>query len=757
MTDVNLYLVTDPEIGGGRDAVPHIVAEAIRCGVDTVQLRDKDLPEADFLDRARTLREITGRAGVDLFVNDRLSVAAALGLHLHIGQSDTPYVTARRQLPEGLMIGLSIDSDAQLETVIDQAREAGVALPDVIGVGPVHPTRTKPDHSSPLGVSGVERIAARAREVGISSVAIGGVTTTDIEKLAATDVAGVCVVSAIMAAADPRAAAAELRDAWDCARARRQPGSTVRPSQPRTLSIAGTDPTGGAGIQADLKSIGAAGGYGMSVVTSLVAQNTHGVRSLHTPPMSFLTEQLAAVFEDVTVDAVKIGMLGSAEIVEIVAGWLDEHPVPVTVLDPVMIATSGDRLLDSDAEDAVKTLARQVDVVTPNLRELGVLCGTRTADNLDEAVRQAQEFARDNDTTVIVKGGHLRGPDADNAVVLPDGAVHHVSSPRINTSNTHGTGCSLSAALATRLGGGDDVNEALAWATKWLNGAIRHADALQVGSGSGPVDHFHHLHHLSRTADPRPWPHLSDVRLPEAADTTALQAGPAELIPASADAAPEPYIPAAGPWTRALWEATGTLWREITELPFIRGLASGTLPQDEFEFYLEQDAGYLREYSRALAGLSTRAPLPADQVAWAESAAECLVVEAELHRGRLDEGSGRAPSGPVTSAYTNFLKASVLGEDYVVGAATVLPCYWLYAEVGLTQAEQNHPGHPYHDWLSVYGGDDFVTGTRAAIERVERAFAAAAPAQRVAAARAYLSAAVHEREFFDQASRRRGF
>lgn len=747
MRDFSVYLVTDPELGGGRDKVVDIVDAALAGGVSTVQLRDKELSDAEFLACARELKAVTDAAGVELFVNDRLAVAVELGVHLHIGQGDIPYVEARRRLPEHLMIGLSIDRPEQVEQLVHRSRAAGVRLPEVIGVGPVRATATKPDHAAPLGITGVAAIAERARREGMAAVAIGGVGLVDVAQLADTPVAGICVVSAVMAAPDPAAAARELRQAWEGSWGT---GSRSGPSQPRVLSIAGTDPTGGAGIQADLKAIGAAGGYGMAVVTSLVAQNTRGVRTLHTPPTEFLDEQLAAVFEDVTVDAVKIGMLGSAAIVELVADWLERHPVPLVVLDPVMIATSGDRLLAADAEEAVRRLAGRVDVVTPNLRELAVLCGEELATGLDEAVGQALVFARETGTTVIVKGGHLRGPAADNAVVRPDGRVDHVASPRVDTCNTHGTGCSLSAALATRLADGDSPAAALDWATTWLNGAIRHADALQVGTGNGPVDHFHHLRALRRAADPRPWPHLA-----ASADGSGDGTSPERLLSVSPDPPPVPRVPAAGPWTAALWQATGAVWREILALPFITGLGSGSLPSGEFEFYLAQDVGYLREYSRALAGLSVRAPEPEEQVAWAGSAVDCLVVEAELHRGRLADRAERPPLGPVTSAYTDFLKATVFAEDYVVGAAAVLPCYWLYAEVGLELAGADHPGHPYRDWLATYSGAEFLAGARAAVARVEHAFAAAAPAQRVQAAAAYLTAAVHEREFFDQASRLR--
>lgn len=274
-----------------------------------------------------------------------------------------------------------------------------------------------------------------------------------------------------------------------------------RPALPRVLSIAGTDPTGGAGIHADLKSFEAAGAYGMAVVTALVAQNTQGVRAIHTPPVEFLREQLASVKEDVTIDALKIGMLGSVSITETVSEFVSTLPegVPI-VCDPVMVASSGDRLLEREAERAVRELARRSTVVTPNLPELAVLADVAQPRTLEEAIDIATQWAHNNGTWVVVKGGHLDGAQADNATVSPSGAVTRVPCPRINTKNTHGTGCSLSSALAARLGAGETLDEALVWATEWLHEAIENADALHVGRGHGPVDHGHRLRRLAAGA-----------------------------------------------------------------------------------------------------------------------------------------------------------------------------------------------------------------------------------------------------------------
>ena len=541
---------------------------------------------------------------------------------------------------------------------------------------------------------------------------------------------------------------------------------------PRVLSIAGTDPSGGAGVQADLKSIAASGGYGMCVTTSLVAQNTCGVREVFTPPLEFLTAQLAAVFDDVTVDAVKIGMLGDADTIRTVRTWLSEHPVPVVVLDPVMIASSGDRLLQAEAEQALRDLVPLVDVITPNIPELAVLCQKEPAQTFDEAHEQAANLAAATGTTVIVKGGHLCGQDAGNTAVFPDGTCAHVRTPRLDSRNTHGTGCSLSSSLATRLGvellqhteaaehtaeqsvlTSEDTHRALQWSTRWLHESIAAGAGLQVGSGEGhgPVDHAARARRLEAAASAYPWHHL--LATTDSEGNTLDGTSPERLLPVSPVPAGEAVVKPAGPWTAALWAAGGETWHQILDLPFVRALGEGTLDEDLFAFYLDQDALYLRDYSRALATLSARADTAEAQVHWAAGAHEAIAAESQLHEGWLANRARLGGPSPITMGYTNFLRASAAGDDYVVGAAAILPCYWLYEEVGAVLSSQNHADHPYAEWLSMYGGEEFAADVARSLAEVERAFEAASPAQRVRAARAYLSACVYEREFFDQAHR----
>lgn len=512
-----------------------------------------------------------------------------------------------------------------------------------------------------------------------------------------------------------------------------------RGSIPRVLSIAGTDPSGGAGTAADIKSITAAGGYAMAVVTSLVAQNTQGVRAIHTPPINFLAQQLAALSDDVTIDAVKTGMLGTVEIVDAVAAFLDEHRPPVVVVDPVMVATSGDRLLAPDTEAAVREFCRRATVITPNIPELAVLCQSDPAMTPKQAVEQARRWASETGVAVVVKTGHLDSQRVDNVWVTPEGTMYTAPAARVETTNTHGTGCSLSSALATRLGAGIAPADALVWVTDWLHEAIQYGSALNVGQGHGPVDHSHRARRLAEDASAVAWfAPIDPLESPE-------------KLAGSAEPAPEAAVAPVGPWTTALWRASGDIARRIENSDFVAALVDGTLSKPAFDFYLGQDAQYLTQYSRALAVLAARAVDQDESVWWAQSSQACLVEEAELHRSWLGERVD-VVAGPVTLAYTDFLLAQTLGDDYVVGTAAVLPCFWLYAHLG-AKVPHVPEVHPYASWLQTYGDPEFVDGASHTIGLVEKAFENASPANRARAAHAYLTACRHELEFFDQALR----
>ncbi|HEY5223609.1 MAG TPA: bifunctional hydroxymethylpyrimidine kinase/phosphomethylpyrimidine kinase [Microbacteriaceae bacterium] len=265
---------------------------------------------------------------------------------------------------------------------------------------------------------------------------------------------------------------------------------------PIALSIAGSDPSGGAGIQADLKTFSALGAYGTTVITALTAQNTTGVTGVHVVPAGFVTEQLETLVADVSVDSVKIGMLADAEIVAAVAGFLARQRCDLVVLDPVMVATSGDRLLSDQAVDAMRRLLPASSVITPNLAEAAVLLDCPVAASVAAMHAQAHALLALGAQRVLLKGGHLPGGLAGAEMVDvfmgPEGE-HELRGPRVATSNTHGTGCSLSSALAALRPQREDWLTTARDAKAWLTGALAAADTLRVGHGHGPVQHFYQL------------------------------------------------------------------------------------------------------------------------------------------------------------------------------------------------------------------------------------------------------------------------
>ncbi len=260
----------------------------------------------------------------------------------------------------------------------------------------------------------------------------------------------------------------------------------------RVLTIAGSDSGGGAGIQADLKTFAALGCYGMSAITALTAQNTRGVNAIHPVPPDFAAAQIAAVFEDIGADAVKIGMLYSAELIRVVAEQLRRYAAGNIVLDPVMVAQSGDRLIESDAVGAIRDhLMPLATIVTPNIPEAEVLTDRRIRSREDMAAA-ARELARGGSEAVLLKGGHLEAADSSDLLHLcRENRFVTLPAERIASRNTHGTGCTLSSAVAARLARGDDLETAVRRAKDYLTGALRAGAAYRIGNGHGPVHHFY--------------------------------------------------------------------------------------------------------------------------------------------------------------------------------------------------------------------------------------------------------------------------
>ena len=260
---------------------------------------------------------------------------------------------------------------------------------------------------------------------------------------------------------------------------------------PIALTIAGSDSSGGAGIQADLKSFAALGVYGASVITALTAQNTKGVTGIHGVPAVFVTAQIDAVFSDLAVGAVKIGMVALPEVMDAIAAGLGRWSPQHVVLDPVMVATSGDRLLAAEAVDALRTrLVPLASIITPNLPEAADLLGEPIARDQAAIEDQGRRLLKLGCRAVLIKGGHGDGAESTDYLCTADGTIAFAA-PRIATRNTHGTGCSLSSAIAAGLAKGDPMVTAVRNAKNWLTAALAAADRFSVGHGHGPVHHFH--------------------------------------------------------------------------------------------------------------------------------------------------------------------------------------------------------------------------------------------------------------------------
>ncbi len=484
--DLSLYLVTDRALAGGRD-MAWIVREAAAGGVTMVQLREKECSTAEFVNLARKLKTALAPLGIPLIINDRVDVALAVDADgVHIGQSDMPYHVARQLLGADKIIGLSVET-------MDEVIAANALDVDYIGISPVYATATKTDTLTPFGLSGVDEVIRLSRH---RCVAIGGMNCGTVGEVIAHGVEGVAVVSAIVATESPREASAELMAIIKEKRpitAQKNQNSEIKiQNYPRVLTIAGSDSGGGAGIQADIKSISANGCFATSAITAITAQNTLGVDAVQGLPIEIIEGQIEAVLSDIGTDSIKIGMLHSAEVVRCVARMLKKYNVGDIVLDPVMVSTSGHRLIEESAIEVLKSellpLAR---VITPNIPEAEILLG-ESIEKQGELPEAARRLAEMYNVSVLLKAGHL--VDAELIDIFYNretNSVVELSALRIDTPNTHGTGCTLSSAFAAQLAKGLPLTEAAKAAKAYIYNAIVHGAAYRIGHGHGPVCHFY--------------------------------------------------------------------------------------------------------------------------------------------------------------------------------------------------------------------------------------------------------------------------
>lgn len=458
-----LYLVTD----GNRDQnLLDKVQQALRGGARIVQYRAKHQPAPEQIEAIRSLLPLCREADVPLLVNDSVDIALESGADgVHLGQEDMSAGEARNRLGRDKILGITCRT-------VEQAMKAEMQGADYIGFGAIYATETK-DDTQVVGIEGLEKVR---KAVHIPIVAIGGLNAERGAEAIAAGANAIAVYSAVMDNPVPMQAALELSMLFN----RQKPFP-----RGRVLTIAGSDSGGGAGIQADLKTICLLGGYGASALTALTAQNTQGVQAIEPVSADFMAAQVDAVLSDIDIDTIKTGMLYSSEVVSRLSQLLKDRPLLI-VVDPVIVAKGGENLLKEEAVDSI--LMRLLPItylVTPNLPEAEALTGqpVETLEQMEQAAYALQELGANN---VLIKGGHLEGDAVD--LLLAGDKVHTFHSERIDTPNTHGTGCSYSSAIATLLAQGQPLVKAVQMAKDFITEAIR--TAPDIGVGHGPINHF---------------------------------------------------------------------------------------------------------------------------------------------------------------------------------------------------------------------------------------------------------------------------
>ncbi|KAJ1666600.1 trifunctional hydroxymethylpyrimidine kinase/phosphomethylpyrimidine kinase/thiaminase [Coemansia sp. RSA 1646] len=457
---------------------------------------------------------------------------------------------------------------------------------------------------------------------------------------------------------------------------------------PAVLTIAGSDSGGGAGIQADLKTFMANGTYGLSVITAITAQNTREVRSAVGVEPELIRQQLEAVLDDIDVKAAKTGMVPDAKSIETLASvWTSKVSSVPLVIDPVMVATCGHQLLDPGAlESLCSTLLPLATVVTPNLREAEAILGLNSGDigSVSQMEGAAQDIAeRYNIPVVVVKGGHLESPvvdTQDNLVIVDvvyiqsEAKVSCIKSPRIDTQNSHGTGCTLSSAIAANLAKGMSHLGAVQQGIRYVNEAMQ--AAYPVGGGHGPVNHAY-----------------------------ALQVTPV----------PRPTMHSPNPFTDYLKARSATAWTKYICHPFVQQAGAGTLDRDVFIYYLKQDYMYLKHYARSYAMAAFKSDTPREISVLSGIAQNCI-KESELHVGLCGKwGIGSDEMDHVEEswasvAYTRYILDRGACGDVLELLVAMYPCLLGYGEALVRQAEDPQTvkeGNLYWPWLEFYIGREF--------------------------------------------------
>lgn len=464
-TNLLLYAITDRSWLKDK-SLAFQVEEALKGGITLLQLREKNLDQQSFKEEALVIKQLCQKYQVPLIINDDVELAKEIDADgVHIGQSDCDIIKARQILGDDKIIGVSAHNVAEAKLALEKGA-------NYLGVGAVFPTNTKSD-TSQVSYDTLKNIC---NSVNIPVVAIGGITMDNVIELTGSQIDGIAVVSAIFAKEDIKQSTQQLKIKIQ---------RLVSQKMHTALTIAGSDCSGGAGIQADIKTMLANHVYAMSAITALTAQNTTAVSDIMNVTPSFLEEQLDMIFTDIYPEAVKIGMVSQKEIIMSIVKKLKFYHARNIVVDPVMVATSGAKLISDEAIETLQTyLFPMATILTPNIYEAEILSKC-SIQNENDMIHSAKIIAEQYQCAVLLKGGHHIN-DA-NDLLYRDGDYTWYRGKRIDNSNTHGTGCTLSSAIASFLAKGENLDIAVQLAKEYISNAL--AAQLDLGSGQGPMDH----------------------------------------------------------------------------------------------------------------------------------------------------------------------------------------------------------------------------------------------------------------------------
>lgn len=461
---LKIYAITDRECLKGKDMKLHVEL-AVQGGATMIQLREKNVSTEKLAEITAELVPVCHRHGVPLIVNDDWKAAVTGGADgVHVGLEDASVAEIRANTDRNFIIGATAKT-------VEQAQKAQSEGADYIGVGAVFPSPTKKN--------AVRITSGDLREicgsVKIPAVAIGGITKENLWELRGCRNRGIAVVSAVFGADNPYTAAKELAETWEKVY-----------NTHTALTVAGSDSSGGAGIQADIKTMQAHNVYAMSAITALTAQNTTGVSAIHDVPAGFIAQQIDMIFSDIRPDAVKIGMISNPEAAEVIADRLEYWKAGNIVVDPVAAATSGADLSTTEAYEKVKNLLFPLAVlVMPNIPEAELITGIKI-NGLADMQKAAEIIAEKYGCNVFLKGGHLND-SADDLLYKNNGEYLWFEGRKIDNPNTHGTGCTLSSAVAANLAKGMELDTAVKEAKNYIIKCL--GAGFDLGKGSGPLNH----------------------------------------------------------------------------------------------------------------------------------------------------------------------------------------------------------------------------------------------------------------------------